>query len=323
MKKIQPVLLVSTLLFLAVGSLLTMKAHAANPLRLSVSPATTQVSIGTTFSLLVYLEKDADATVEYVSAHVTYPAKLLEVVSISRAGSAFGANNGPSVAYDNTAGTLTLIGSTGNNAVLSSKALVGTVVFRAKIAGTAAVSFAADSSVKKQLGSTSADNLLETASGATISVISAEQSPSAAPDEPEGTDQTDENRAVTAHIEASTSGLDEATVSESDTAAANPLTFVAVIGGLTVIGGVCAWLLLRHLARHPSEATKQQSAKKRLQEMANLDRSFEAAQGAVIVGEPPTSAAHYSATPTTLQSIEDTLVGVQIVPRGPKPPQGL
>lgn len=324
------------LLGLAVWGVFALDTEAApSQLRLYVSPSSTQVSTGTTFSLQVRLEKNTTDRVNYVYADMKFSQNLLEVVSISRVGSAFTTDNGPSIAYSNSQGTITLAGS-GNDLPTPADVLVGTVVFRAKTTGTATLSFTADSKAGRQLGGTNVRNLLDTAMGATISIVTPPTAPIVSSPIPQPSIPAAPTTPVTpppasaSAPESPAASTGEAPVPAAPQEvvtnlvsarmgsfvaygiAAGPWVFAVSIGALVLTGGVLAWCLVRFLSKRHKVVNRKVIAQQRLREMANLTRSFEVINGAAITHEPETATVKDNVSPEGLQSIENTLVGVQV-----------
>ncbi len=157
----------SSLLFF-VTLLMPYQVYAAtNTVRLYVQPSSTSITVGSTVTLQIRLNKDSNSHIDYTNAIVAYPAQLFEVTTISTSGSYFVENNGPSTTYSNSAGSLQVRGS-GATLPTQADVLVASVTFRAKTAGNAAIIFSNNSQAGRLLGGGNVKNYLTSTSSGTI-----------------------------------------------------------------------------------------------------------------------------------------------------------
>jgi hypothetical protein len=142
---------------------------ATSTVKLYVNPASAGVTTGYTTALQLRLYKNSSAKVDYVDARVTFSAAQLEVVSISKQGSYFNSGGGPSVAYNNSNGTISV---TGNGAPLATidDVLLATVTFKAKTAGSGSVTFTAASQAGDITNGGHVKNSLDTRVGGVVNI---------------------------------------------------------------------------------------------------------------------------------------------------------
>ena len=118
-----------------IGYFLVRYSHGANT-SLYLSPATSTVASGANFDVAVRLST-AD-NVNLVHAYVTYPATLLDFVSVSGAGSAFTVDAGSG----GGSGSITISRTSPSGVAVTGDQLIAIISFKAKTtAGTAAVAF--------------------------------------------------------------------------------------------------------------------------------------------------------------------------------------
>ncbi|MDB5177345.1 MAG: Subtilisin-like protein serine protease [Candidatus Saccharibacteria bacterium] len=108
--------------------------------KLYITPASSQMNIGTSFSVNVRSYADVDAPTGTVRGTVTFPVNLLQVTGISTAGSQY---NAPSISQ----GSGTIGFSASRSPAPSGAAQIFSVTFKATGSGTATVNFSGDSQV--------------------------------------------------------------------------------------------------------------------------------------------------------------------------------
>ena len=140
---------------------------AGNDVRLYVTPSSSSGPIGRNVAVQIRLSKDTNAKVDYAKADTRFSTAVLEVVSVSRAGSYFTNNGGPTTSYNNSNGTLVVSGS-GNTLPTVADALLVTVTFRVKTAGAGTISFTGSSEAGDLLGGGNVKNVLNATSGSSI-----------------------------------------------------------------------------------------------------------------------------------------------------------
>jgi hypothetical protein len=140
---------------------------AGNDVRLYVSPSSSSGAAGRNVAVQIRLSKDTNAKVDYAKADTRFSTAVLEVVSISRAGSYFTNNGGPTTSYNNSNGTLIVSGS-GNTLPTTADALLVTVTFRVKTTGTGTITVTAASEAGDLLGGGNVKNVLTATSGSSI-----------------------------------------------------------------------------------------------------------------------------------------------------------
>jgi hypothetical protein len=124
----------------AIVALAPLPLHAAT---LNFSPATGSYGVGSTFSVSVYAESASQA-MNAVSGTVAFPKDRIEVISLSKAGSLLSLWPAePS--FSNSQGTVSFEGLVPNPGYIGSNGKILTITFRAKISGTADLSFSSGS----------------------------------------------------------------------------------------------------------------------------------------------------------------------------------
>ena len=172
MKKLSRIVAIPTVLcILGLGYLVPSTFAAPDEVRLYMTPVNVGIAPGATTTLQIRLSKTDGVRVDHVDAAVTFPSGLLEVTALSKAGGYFTANNGPTMAYNNAAGTLRV---TGNGTTLSASAdvLVATATFRTKAAGTARVNYSTSSQAGDMVGTNNIKNYLTGTAGSTLTITS-------------------------------------------------------------------------------------------------------------------------------------------------------
>jgi len=121
-------------------ALLPLTASAAS---LSISPSSGTYNIGQTFSASIYVSSP-DQTMNAVSANISFPSDLLQIVSLSKNNSII-TNWVQEPSFSNTNGTITLEGIVLNPGYQGSSGRILTINFKARTAGTAEVVFTSSS----------------------------------------------------------------------------------------------------------------------------------------------------------------------------------
>jgi hypothetical protein len=191
MKNPLPIVVSSIVAIVAYGGFMSLLAQssvqaATSNVKLYVTPSTSGVTVGQTTALQLRLLKDSSSDVDYIDAKVTFSAANLEVVSISKQGSQFNDNGGPSTTYNNTNGTLSVTGG-GQQLDRRADVLVATVTFKGKVAGSGSVSYTAASGAGEMTSGGNLKNILTTRVGGTVNVsnpISGGSTPGTPPPSP-------------------------------------------------------------------------------------------------------------------------------------------
>jgi chitodextrinase len=138
-----PIFLIFYALIFSVGAFLLIRSFAAPPATPSVylEPSTRTLPINTTFT--VALRASSGTTpVNAIQANISYPAALLDFVSIDSTGTAF------SVEAQSTGGTGTITIARGNTTAQTGDMQVANITFRTRTtSGAAAVAFTAGTSL--------------------------------------------------------------------------------------------------------------------------------------------------------------------------------
>lgn len=187
---------------------------AADPkVKLYLAPAAVTTPVGSTVSMQVRVSKNTTAFVDYVNADMNFPAANLEVVSISKQGSYFSQNSGPTTAFSNAVGTISIKGE-GVLMPIKADVLVATVTFKALKAGSANVSFSQKSQVGDMKNGGNVKNVMDAWTGSIVTISSAPLQPTP-PTDTESDEETnsDEEEAFGDEEE---SGGDEEATDESD-----------------------------------------------------------------------------------------------------------
>lgn len=143
---------------------------------LSLAPADVSIGAGATFTETLYVASTNQA-INAISGTVTFPSELLQVVSVSKAGSVLSLwVQEPT--YSNADGTISFSGIVPNPGYTGGRGKVFTIQFRAKRAGVAAVVFSSLSQVLANDGN--GTDILDDTAGASVT-ISSSAVPSSAP----------------------------------------------------------------------------------------------------------------------------------------------
>jgi len=132
----------NTLLLVVFLLLFSIFSHA-NAATLFLSPANGSYSVGQTFSVSVYVSS-VDQAMNAVSANISFPSNLLQVVSLSKTNSIV-TNWVQEPSFSNTSGTINLEGIVLNPGYQGNSGRIITITFKAKSAGTAEVVFTSSS----------------------------------------------------------------------------------------------------------------------------------------------------------------------------------
>jgi hypothetical protein len=125
---------------LLVAGLIPPAAVFADGNILSITPASSQMNINTTFTINVRSYADTDLAVGSANGTVNYSSSLLQVVGISVSGSGYGS---PSI----TQGASTIGFTASRNPAPGGSTQIFAITFQAKAAGTAVVGFNSDSRI--------------------------------------------------------------------------------------------------------------------------------------------------------------------------------
>lgn len=167
-------LILCSVLVLA-GFLVVIRIYATAA-TLYLSPASATVNVGSNFSVAVRVNTGGDA-VNAVQANLSYPASLLDFVSISGAGSAF------EIQAESSGGNGQIRIGRGTVQPVSGDALVATITLKGKASGTATVSFNGDSAVVR---SSDSANILSSTQSGTYTVQTPPNPPPPPPPPPPG-----------------------------------------------------------------------------------------------------------------------------------------
>jgi chitodextrinase len=148
-------------IFAVIGVIFISFSLAATPGTMSLTPATAQVAVGSTFTVRINEDSLTD-TVNAVQADLTYDATKLEFVSADAANSQF------TVQAQNDGGSGKVSIARGATTPVSGVQLVSTLTFKALAPGSTAISFANTSLL---LTSSSNANILTNTYGATVTVV--------------------------------------------------------------------------------------------------------------------------------------------------------
>ena len=150
--------------FLAALFLLPSAAFAAT---LSFTPANTSVSVGATITETVWVSS-TDQAMNAISGAISFPANLLQVVSVSTSNSVLTLwVQNPS--FSNTDGTVTFSGVVPNPGYTGGSGRTVSIQFRGKKEGTATVAFSSSSQVLANDGN--GTDILTNTSPATLTVV--------------------------------------------------------------------------------------------------------------------------------------------------------
>ncbi|MBU4579610.1 cohesin domain-containing protein, partial [Patescibacteria group bacterium] len=150
-------------------------AHAAS---LYFSPSSGSHAVGSTFSVSV-LTSSANQAMNAVSGVISFPANKLEIVSLSKSGSIISLwVQEPS--FSNVTGTINFEGIVLNPGFIGASGKIITINFKAKAAGSAALSFSSGSILANDGKGT---NILEGLGSASFSITASASSSGAPPAE--------------------------------------------------------------------------------------------------------------------------------------------
>jgi len=176
---VRPVFLAAVFLlgFGTVGaSLHHFSSAATSAITFYASPAAQTLTTGDSVTVQLRIKDAGAVNVTYAKASLTFPVNLLQVSSISTAGSSFTTQD--TQTYSNTTGTIT-VGQTGK--AYDAKVtdfLLATVTFKSVTSGAANLAFTGSSIVSATKGST---NLLTGSSGAIYTIQQPVQQPAQEP----------------------------------------------------------------------------------------------------------------------------------------------
>lgn len=111
---------------------------------LSLSPASSNESLSTTFNIEIKLDTEGE-TIKTIKVNLTFPANFLSVEDISTSGSFI--DNWTERLYSNTNGTINLSGQAEANGLSGRDQKIASIKFKARAQGAAAVKFAANSQI--------------------------------------------------------------------------------------------------------------------------------------------------------------------------------
>lgn len=152
-------------------------AHDASAATLELAPTSPSVSVGDTFTLVMYV--NSDQAVNAVTASLAFPTDMLSVVSISKSSSAFTLwVQEPS--FSNSAGSVDLSGIVPDPGT-SGRSRVLSIQLRAKKAGAAIVRFASAATLANDGQGT---NILTATVPASVSIAAASQQTPTTPTKP-------------------------------------------------------------------------------------------------------------------------------------------
>ena len=155
-------LLAIMMLFVVVGVVVVSISHAAND-ALTLSPATSTVSLGSSFSVTI-TENSGTDPVNAVEADLTYDQSKVQFASVDATTSAFSVQ----AANSGGGGIVTIArGVTGGAAPLTGSQTVAIVNFTTVAPGSAAINFAGSSAIVRSTDST---NVLVTKTGGTYTI---------------------------------------------------------------------------------------------------------------------------------------------------------
>lgn len=188
-KKIVRLRIISAIIISSLLALIGQSCTAAGEVKLYVRLNPSSVLVGQTTNVEVRLSKTTSDKVDYAKTRLVYPASQLEVTVTSRNGSALTSGGGPTIAVNNSAGTVDITAS-GNPVATPSDTLVATLTFRAKAVGKPMISFASgaiagdyhsDNNIKNYLTGTAGGMLTITAPPVVVPTQPAPAAPAPAP----------------------------------------------------------------------------------------------------------------------------------------------
>lgn len=161
--------------------LLFLLPSAAFAATLDVSPASTSIGTGAVFTETVFVSS-ADQAMNAISGTLSFPADLLQVVSVSKSGSILSLwVQDPT--FSNTAGTISFSGIVPNPGYIGGRGRVFSIQFRARNAGDAVVAFSGSSQVLANDGN--GTDILTGTRAASITITSvAKPAPTTTPSAP-------------------------------------------------------------------------------------------------------------------------------------------
>lgn len=155
------------LLFAGVGAYLVFQIFAAGTALLTMSPASSNISMGSNFVVSIYADAGTNQ-VNAVQANFSFPKDKLEFVSVDATGSAFPMEF-ESIG-NNTDGTVRLARSMSSATFVTGNQLVARVTFKAIGAGSAPLAFNTATSFLATPQGDNAVNVLTGTTGATYTV---------------------------------------------------------------------------------------------------------------------------------------------------------
>lgn len=170
-KRIQRILTTGLIAVVTAMTGIIPVAAAGNEVKLYATPSNSTVTANHNVAVQIRLAKDTNAKVDYVSADMRFSANMLEIIAVSRTGSYFTENNGPTISFNNSNGTLVVTGTSGTMPS-TADVLLATVTFRVKGIGTGSFSFSSGSVAGDQLGGGNVKNALTSTSGSSIVGVS-------------------------------------------------------------------------------------------------------------------------------------------------------
>ena len=161
----------------ALAAFLFLLPSPAFAAALSLSPTNASVRVGSTVTETVFV-LSTDQAMNAISGTISFPPELLQVVSVSKAGSVLSLwVQDPT--FSNADGTISFSGIVPNPGYTGSHGLTISIQFRGKRAGTAAISFSPSSQVLANDGN--GTDILNDTNSATITVTSSASAPSTPP----------------------------------------------------------------------------------------------------------------------------------------------
>lgn len=201
---------------------------------ISLSPATKNVSPGQTVAVTVTVSPSA-GSVYTVKAKIAYPANLLEVQSFTFSDGWLPLSQTGYDLIDNVNGVL--IKTAGYAGGLSAPKILGTITFKVKAAGTAAITVVSDS----MLLDSANGNAFSGGSGSTLTSIQTTTTPTPIP--------TVRGTVVSPTPTASVSPEASTPVGVATVATGLSAERIALYGGVALAAVLIAWWLIRRLRR--------------------------------------------------------------------------
>ena len=161
----------------AVAALFFLLSPTTYAATLGLSPASATIGVDSTITEAV-LVSSTDQAMNAISGTISFPANLLQVVSVSKANSVLSLWVQDPV-FSNTDGTISFSGVVPNPGYTGSRGQVFSVQFRGKRAGTAAVLFSPSPQVLANDGN--GTDILTSTNAATITIIASTPAPTPPP----------------------------------------------------------------------------------------------------------------------------------------------